>query len=175
MTSSIEVDMAEPERDASGATGPDGSGRRYFRPSMTPYAKNISEAVKKFPGLDVPSDPGQDVQESSFLCFFSAFATSLSSRGKHKHAAENALSKHPAWNALSEYRLDIFGLRIPFVRPDETSNDTTHAALNFAARVSHALRAQEILSFGKFRRWGSRVFHAGEKRASCLRPNKRQH
>ena len=81
-------------------------------------------------------------------------------------AADNVLSKQPVWNALSEYRLDIFGMRIPFVRPDISPNDTTHAALNFAARVNHTLRALEMLSFGKFRQWGrqwgSRVFHAGD-------------
>ena len=58
MTSSTAGDMPEPDRDATAATGPDGSGRRYFIPSMTAYPKNISETVKRSFDLDVPSDPG---------------------------------------------------------------------------------------------------------------------
>ena len=63
MTSSNQVDMAAPDRDASGATGPAGRGKRLFQPSMTKHKREISESVKDFPDLDPPSDPGQCVQE----------------------------------------------------------------------------------------------------------------
>ena len=90
--------------------------------------------------------------------------------GRRARAAGDPSSSRPVPlpDELGDYRLNIFGTRVPLVRASCTSDENVSARgarkdFNFrcllAARINQSLRALEDLRSGSHsRRWTSRVF-----------------
>ena len=100
-----------------------------FKPSMSRQAQRMSVSVKKFPDIRPPRAPEQSVLDASdnksFFTFFSAFVSEsdLSSMGSRERDARDILFGREfvhAPDTLSQYRVHLFGIRVPWVRPTGT-------------------------------------------------------
>ena len=148
-----------------------------FAPSITTQSEPLAESIRPFPDRKMPSSPSPAVQKacnfSRFFTFFSAFVSMPDVSticGRRACAAGDQSSSRPVPlpDELGDYRLNIFGTRVPFVWASCTSDENVSARgarkdFNFrrllAARINQSLRALEYLRSGSHsRRWTSRVF-----------------
>ena len=153
-----------------------------FEPSMSSRSEPLAESIRPFSDRKMPSNPSPAVQKAShfsrFFTFFSAFVSMPDVSvicGRRARAAGDLTGSRPVPlpDELGDYRLNIFGTRVPFVWAscisDEnlSSERVARQGLNFrrllAARINQSLRALEYLRNGSHsRRWISRVFRKGD-------------
>ena len=149
-----------------------------FVPSMSTESEPLAESIRPFSDRKMPSKPSPAVQKachfSRFFTFFSAFVSmpdvsSICGRRACAAGDQSSSSPVPLPDELGDYRLNIFGTRVPFVwasritdekrSSERTANQTFSYRRLLAARINQSLRALEYLRNGSHsRRWVSRVF-----------------
>ena len=154
-----------------------------FIPSMSSKSEPLKISIRRFSDRKMPVNPSPAVQKAShfsrFFTFFSAFVSMPDVSticGRRACAAGDQSSSKPVplSDELGDYRLNIFGTRVPFVwasciKDEQLDSERVGNAFDhrqgfgyrrlLAARINQSLRALEYLRNGSHsRRWLSRVF-----------------